>query len=297
MNKKKVLILGGNDDQVPYIYEIKKRGFSIYLTDQNNDAPGKKYANEFFKIGYDNFEEIIKLSKVINFRNTDKIFTASSQFAYLSASKVAQAYNIKYPKVETIEMCLDKVKFYEAFVNYNLNVPKYFKIDNFLNLKKKLNEMDDKNFYLKSDMSKNPNYIYKLNKKNFFKKNIFWGKDKYLNQYYILQKEFLGENLRINIFKNNYNVFDFFTSKLITEQKKMQLKKMNIIEKLKKFLKAYYLSDWLIKFDVIISNNNWCVLDIGLDPPMRMKKLYDSKGLNFASFYVDQYIENKINYI
>jgi hypothetical protein len=289
--------LGGNDDQVPYIDEIKKRGFIIYLTDQNENAPGKKYANEFFKIGYDNFEEIIKLLKKINFKNTDKIFTASSQFAHLAMSRVAKIYNIKYPNIETIEMCLDKAKFYEAFVNCNLNVPKYFKVKNFLSLKNTLNELDAKNYYLKSDMSKNPNYVYKINKKNFLEKKIFWGKDRYLDQYYILQEEFLGENLRVNIFKNDYNVFEFFSSKLVTEQKKKQLEKLNIIEKLKKFLKVHCLSDWLIKFDIIIANNNWCVLDIGLDPPMRMKKLYDSNGLNFASFYVDQYIENKVNYI
>lgn len=296
MNNRKILILGGNNDQLPYISEIFQRGYRIYLIDKNKNAPGKKYAKEFFNIGYDNIEGIIKLSKNINLIKSDRIFTAASQFAHLSGSQVANIFNIPYPKKKVIEMCLNKIKFYDAFINCGLHVPKYVKIKNFLELKKFLIKNNFKNYYLKSDMSKNPKYVYKINKDNFLTRNIFWGKDRYLQRLYILQEEFKGENLRVNFYKDDYLVFDFFLNKLADKKKRAILEKLNIISKLKNFLAVNGLLKWLIKFDIIISGSNWCVIDVGLDPPMRMKHLYETKGLNFASYYVDQYVENKISY-
>ena len=51
-----------------------------------------------------------------------------------------------------------------------------------------------------------------------------------------------------------------------------------------------------MKFDVIENNGECVVIDIGLDPPFRMKKYFDNCGGNFVYSYIDQYLDNKISY-
>lgn len=296
MQIKKVLVIGGNYDQVPYIKELKRRGYYIYLTDINPAAPGISYSDEFFEIGYNNIEQIKKISKKINLTSNDKVFTASAQFSHIAASVVAENSNIIYPKKEIIEMCLDKCLFYDSFNRSNLPVPKYYKINSNEELKKILNNFNEsKCFYLKSDLSKNPNYIYKITKKNFTEKKIFWGKDRYLKNYYILQEEFVGKHLRLNMYSKNFIIFDFFSGEIDFKEKKFFIE-LNIIENLYKFLKKNQLSSWLVKFDIIRSNDKWCVLDIGIDPPMRMKNYYKKNNEDFYFHYINHYINNNFSY-
>ena len=67
----KVLILGCNFDQIPYIKELKK--FFCVGLDKNIDAPGKNLCDKFYNIGYDELDRIIeigyleKLPKVIKY--------------------------------------------------------------------------------------------------------------------------------------------------------------------------------------------------------------------------------------
>ena len=70
----------------------------------------------------------------------------------------------------------------------------------------------------------------------------------------------------------------------------------SIIIELKQIISSLSLSNWLIKFDIIIDNENWVVLDIGLDPPYRMLKYYIKNNFDFYSNYINQYIDNKITY-
>ena len=49
--------------------------------------------------------------------------------------------------------------------------------------------------------------------------------------------------------------------------------------------------NWLLKFDILIGSDDYVVLDVGMDPPYRMKKYWESKGLDFIDFYLDIYIK------
>ena len=42
-------------------------------------------------------------------------------------------------------------------------------------------------------------------------------------------------------------------------------------------MKNQGLENWLVKFDIILAVNGYVVLDIGLDPPMRMLKYSKQK--------------------
>ena len=125
--------------------------------------------------------------------------------------------------------------------------------------------------------------------------DIFWGRDRYLQNHYILQKEFIGESLRINIYGSQFNVFQFESMKLLSG-KKNKIIKVGVIESLKNFIKDQKFEKWLIKFDIILNNEDYVVLDVGLDPPFRMVRESKLQCINFAKYYVKQYLYLKIDY-
>ena len=86
--------------------------------------------------------------------------------------------------------------------------------------------------------------------------NIFWGRDRYLKNHYILQKEFIGESLRINVYGNRFNVFQFEPMKKISE-KKDEIIENGVLRSFLKFIKDQQLEKWLIKFDIILNKEDY----------------------------------------
>lgn len=291
--KKRILFLGCNFNQIPYLKRIKQLGFCIIGTDKNPDAPGKDLCDVFYAVSYDEYEKLIKIGIDEKFNSDDKIFTASSQFAYIGLSKFASYFNIPFMPFSSVLICLDKSKLYPFLKNQNISIPKTWYVNNTTELTEILVKNSKHCFYLKSDFSKNPNYVYKIQSINDTD-SIFWGQDRYLQNVYILQKEVVGKNLRINIFGDYYNIISFSENTPVSLENKIL--ESQIIKDLKKIIAKLKLYNFLIKFDIIISDKNYVVLDIGLDPPSRMKKIILEKEIDFYNLYVRQYLLNELNY-
>ena len=54
--------------------------------------------------------------------------------------------------------------------------------------------------------------------------------------------------------------------------------------------------NWLVKFDIILGKNEYVVLDIGLDPPMRMLKYSKKNNISFETYYLIQYMYDNVEY-
>jgi hypothetical protein len=294
MNKK-VLILGCNYDQIPYIKEIKKRGYVIIGADRNKAAPGKSLCNKFYNVGYDDIEQLIDIAKQERLAPDDKIFTASAQFAHYGAARVAVEVGINYPSPEVINKCLDKVLFYPLFQEWGLPIPKTTIIKDQDEFNEIIAQYDKSDIvFLKSDYSKNPNHVYEFSSECI--PDIVWKKDRYYRNYYVLQQKIEGESLRINIFSNQYNVFKI-NETITTKEFDEKIQKTNCIADLKRFVEGNGLSNWLVKFDAILTDDlEYVVLDIGIDPPSRMLQSFQLMGLDFFQYYINQYLNNQISY-
>ena len=286
--KKKVLFLGCNYSQAKYLKEIKNLNkFFIVGTDINKLAVGRKYCDKFYKVSYENSKKLINIGVKEKFKKFDKVFTASSQIAYIGASKFAHKFGINFPKTENIINAIDKKKFYKFLNTYQIDVPKFYLIKNKKELKQKLVENFNQNFYLKSDYSKNPNYVYQTSKTLLT--NINWRKDRFLKKNYILQEICLGTHLRLNFFDNKFNFF--YTKKKFSISTKFI--KNNILPKIKKIVHKLGLEKFIVKFDVIIDKfEKIYFLDLGIDPPFRMRKKYLRNKINFEKLYVKKYLLN-----
>ena len=187
----KLLFLGCNHDQLPYLLELQKYKLEIIGTDMNSNAPGKELCNKFYQVGYDNYDGLIEVGIKERFNSDDKIFTASAQFAHKGAAHFAKKFDIKYPTVRNIDICLDKTLYYKKFQKLGIPIPETSFIINKENLVHAIRLLsNNNNYYLKSDYSKNPNYVYRFNPNNVMIDDIFWGRDRYLQNHYILQEEF-----------------------------------------------------------------------------------------------------------
>tara|TARA_B100001057_G_scaffold495830_2_gene595734 strand:- start:850 stop:1749 length:900 start_codon:yes stop_codon:yes gene_type:complete len=294
MNKK-LLFLGCNFDQIPYLKFLKNKNFQIIGLDLNLNAPGKTYCDKFYNIGYDNLNGLLQVGKKENFNSGDMVFTAASQFAKKGAAHFSAYFGIKFPSERSIDICLNKSLFYDYFIQNDVPIPQTYLIKNEIELKKRIEKFNSQFLYLKSDFSKNPKYVYRFNSSNIPLDKIFWGKDRYLSDHYILQKEVKGQSLRINIYGNRFNVFNFLNQKK-TFSYHNQIKKLDILSSLRRVMKKLEIESWLVKFDIILNPDNYVVLDIGLDPPMRMRNFCKSKNINFEKHYLSQYLYGKLNY-
>jgi len=292
---KKLFILGCNTNQVKYIKLINRNEWKIIGVDLNENAPGKIFCDKFYNVGYDNLSALIEIGKKEKFNKIDHVFTAASQFAHKGAAHFAEYFGIQYPSEKTIDLCLNKSLYYKFFQEKNIPIPKTLYIKNEKELRLKLADLKTGEFYLKSDFSKNPNYVYKFNSSNIPWDDFFWGKDRYLREYYILQEEIRGTSLRINIYGNSFNVFNFLTGEK-TNLHNSLINSFKIIQTLKDFMSMLGIHKWLVKFDIILHEDGYVVLDIGLDPPSRMIKLAEENKINFHKYYTDQYLIDKISY-
>jgi hypothetical protein len=293
--RRKLLFLGCNYSQIPYLESIDKRDWKVVGVDLNKNAPGRNFCDKFHRVGYDDLTGLIEVGVIEEFTKDDMVFTAAAQFAQKGAAHFASNFKISFPSESSIDLCLDKTKYYDWFSKNNISIPRTWNIKNEDELEGKIRESKSEWFYLKSDFSKNPNYVYRFNSSDIPWRDFFWGKDRYLREYYVLQEEFQGVSLRINVFGERFNVFDFLTGEKTNIHHK-QILALNIDQTLQQFIKMQEMQNWLVKFDIILCENEYVVLDIGMDPPSRMLRESQKNNVNFAKHYIDQYLYGQVTY-
>jgi hypothetical protein len=286
--KKKVLFIGCNFDQINYLEIFKKLNFLVIGTDIRESAPGKQYCDKFYNISYYDYKKFYTILKKEKFSNKDIIFTAASHHAYETISKCYQKLRVNFPNPKNIDICLDKVKFYKFCKSKKISVPRSKYID--FRGTKKINLQKNKIYFLKSDYGKTPNYCFKI--KNG-KIPIIPKEDKFFRKYFILQEEFKGAHYRINFIKDK-----IFTIYKPTENKNIFVKSSKLNKKIYKKLslinKTLGLNNLITKYDVIVNGDEYVVLDIGLDTPLRLKHLLLSNKINFYDYYVKIYSKKKV---
>src|SRR3989344_5046756 len=281
----KLLFLGCNTDQISYLKIAKSKGYFVVGTDLNPNAPGVSLCDRFYNVGYEDYAGLVELGRKEEFGPTDKVFTAGSQFAYLGASFFAEEFKIPFISRESALLCLDKSSFYPFFESYRLNVPEWKIWDGVL---------PDHPAYLKSDFGKSPNYCYRINLGDKLP-DLPQAHDRFYRKYFILQKEMPGVHFRINFFGGKFFAFKKKTDAESTPARDFAFdpKTRGNIDRM---LNDLGLSKHFVKFDIIENEGKIYFLDIGLEPPMRLKIYLDRSGYDFDTLYFEHLVLGKINY-
>ena len=285
---QQIIFLGLNYDQLPYLKILKKHKYKIIGIDRNINAPGARLVDRHIARGYDEYSKIEEIVKNDDTINPSAIFTASAQFSHVLAAKLSKHFGLHYPDESLINNILDKSKFYKLFTDHGLPIPPTQFIYSSEDLAKCLSSIThNKKFFLKSDFSKNPKYVYSGTSKELLETSVNWLKDTHLRSCYVLQPEIQGKSLRINVMEDGFEAYDFYSGLEITSKSDNLIK---IVGSLRSFCKALKINHWIIKFDVIETENSFAALDIGIDPPARMLAKYKKKNLNFEEYYLKKYL-------
>lgn len=287
----KLLFLGCNFDQLPYLKIAKQKGYYIVGTDLNNHAPGIKYLDKYYRVGYEDAKGLIDFGKKEKFSYADKVFTASSQFAYIGASAFAKKFGIKFISPKTVDYCLNKIKLYQLFKKQNLQVPEWAIVKRQKELKKYVKKWGV--CYLKSDYGKSPHYCYRIAGGHF--PVLPLKRDRYFRKYFIIQKEIIGNQFRIN-WINGQLVCFFKVSDTISVPAHFIDFGDRICKNIRSLIFKLGLQNHLVKFDIIYNKQGCYFIDIGLEPPMRLKLYLEYLGYNFEKIYLEQVVENFYNF-
>ncbi len=282
-----MLFLGCNTDQVPYLLAARKLGFRLIATDRNQDAPGAGIADRFYQVSYTDIDELHRIARLEDFGPQDKIFTASSQFAYEGAAFIAESLGLPYITRKTVDICLDKRKFYCFIKRFGVPFPKTRLFNNGSNGQADASKI----YFLKSDYSKSKHFCYRiLNGKVPLLPRKF---DQYYRKAFLLQEEVVGLHYRINFYSDSVSVFLKFGDSAFVALPSLGLEHKLVAAKLFRVIGALGLKSYLVKFDLIINKDGWYVLDIGLDPPFRLRLLCNHLGIDFEMAYTRHYLLDK----
>jgi hypothetical protein len=274
----KVLFLGCNHNQIPYMVAARRNGFYVIATDLNPQATGAGQADRFHCAGYDDLDALLKVARQEGLCETDRIFTAAAHFAWEGAAHVAKAIGIPFISPASVDVCLNKVKFYELLREYNFLPPSEIYRPDLVSMLDKA-----KAYYLKSDYGKSPHYCYRVT--NGDRPPIPKTHDRYYRKHFIVQEEIVGLHYRVDLYGDQAAVFLKIRDDVCLPLPCLGPGHSKVYAALADIVRRLGLAATVTKFDLVANGEEVFVLDIGLDPPFRLKSLHTWLGLDFADAY------------
>lgn len=121
--KKRILILGAGNFQLPLIELAKQEGHYVITTDYLPDNPGHVLADEHHDVSTTDKASILTLARDLKI---DAIATFSSDPAMPTVAYVAQNLNLPGPSIESIALLTQKDLFRQTLKKLGLNTPSVY---------------------------------------------------------------------------------------------------------------------------------------------------------------------------
>lgn len=134
---KKIMILGASILQLPAILKAKDMGFQVVAVDMDKNAVGFKHADISLEISTIDTPKIIEMAKKYRI---DGIMTLASDMPMRSVAKVAEKLNLVGINEDIAFKATNKVAMRECLNKNNVPIPKFFKVRDYMEYMKVLNE-------------------------------------------------------------------------------------------------------------------------------------------------------------
>lgn len=136
MNKKKLMILGASQLQLPAIIKAKEKGLYVIVLDMNKNAIGVSYADEFYEISTIDKDSIVKKAEELKI---DGIMTLATDMPMRAVAAVGEHLGLKTISYETAERATDKARMRECLLKNNVPIPYFFSVFTFKDFEKAVN--------------------------------------------------------------------------------------------------------------------------------------------------------------
>lgn len=284
----RVLVLGCNEGQIPYLRAARARGFGVIGIDRNPDAPGRVYCDRFHAIGYHDLAAIRALTVEEGLGPDDRVFTAASHHAYEGAAEAAAAAGVAFPNAEAVRDCLDKSRFYARLAALDVPVPPTREV-----APGHRPPLDPARvYYLKSDYGKSPRYCERIEGARW--PGLPERFDPFYRRVFLLQDEIVGRHYRVNLWGRELAVFARRGEAHWEARPDLGEAHVEVEGMLGRIVEALGVGMLLTKFDLVERDGRWYVLDIGLDRPLRLWLMARHLGVDFPAQYVRAYLSGDL---
>lgn len=123
--KKRIMVLGGSNFQVPIITRAKEMGMYVISCDYLPDNPGHKFSDEYHNVSTTDKDAVLALARTLDL---DGIVTLSSDPAIPTVAYVADALGLCGPSPDAVIILSEKDKFRSMISKIGLNVPKNYTV-------------------------------------------------------------------------------------------------------------------------------------------------------------------------
>ena len=118
---KKIMILGGGENQIPLIKRAKELGYYIVLCDFRDNVPGIKLSNIHYQVNTLNPEELTEVGKKENING----IATNSEPAFMSMAKAAEALGVNSMSLRDTELYKNKYLMREFCKQHGILYPAY----------------------------------------------------------------------------------------------------------------------------------------------------------------------------
>lgn len=122
---KKIMILGGGENQLPLIQTAKELGYYIIVCDMREELEGVQLADQHVKINYTDREAVLQAARECNIDG----ITSNSEPAMLSVAYVAETLGLPGNSVESVDTLLSKSKFRQLQKKAGVFAPEHVLVD------------------------------------------------------------------------------------------------------------------------------------------------------------------------
>ena len=133
MVKKKLLVIGASDFQLPAILKAREMGLTVYVADMNPQAVGVPYADEFFCVSTVDEEGITEIATKAG---VDGIVTLCTDMPMRSLSRACETLGLKGLDYQSAICSTDKGEMIKAFENAGIAHPDYIVVSMDTNIEK-----------------------------------------------------------------------------------------------------------------------------------------------------------------
>lgn len=136
---KKIMLLGGSEQQIVAITTAKKMGYYTILCDYLPDNPGQYHADKFYQVSTTDKMSILEVAKN---EKIDGIVAYASDPAAPTAAFVSEKLGLSTNPYDSVEILCNKNKFREFLKNNGFNSPKTYCFETVNEAKSKIDEYE-----------------------------------------------------------------------------------------------------------------------------------------------------------
>lgn len=121
MKKKKIMILGAGEMQVPIIKKAKSNGLYIIIVDIDPNAPGFEFADEKLCISTNDVDAVLKEAERLQING----ILTTSDYPINTVAKVCGELHLRAMTIEVAHICTNKYLQREFLAKNSIKTPFY----------------------------------------------------------------------------------------------------------------------------------------------------------------------------